>query len=183
MCQTLNFLLRNIYRIRDLLDCDSCKLLVHSLVTSRLDYCNSLLYGLPISSIQRLQKIQNMAVRLITRAKKHDLITPVLKNLHWLPVEKRIEYKIACQVFKCLTGSAPQYINSLIKPYQPPRSLRSSSSLRLETKPSKTKFVDRSFINAAPRVWNSRSYETRSCVTLDSFTSHLKTELFMKAYG
>ena len=182
LCQSLFIQLRNISRIRHFLEVDTCKLLVHSLVTSRLDYCNSQLCGLPKSTLFRLQKMQNMAARIITNKKKYDHITPVLEMLHWLPVEKRIEYKIACMVFKCLTGSAPSYLDSLIKLYKPSRSLRSSNSLMLHTPFSRTKFFDRSFTNAAPRIWNSLSYKTRSSGTYESFKAKLKTELFKVAF-
>ena len=182
VCQSVYLQLRNISRIRHLLDLDTCKILIHSLVTGRMDYCNSLLYGLPKSSLSRLQKMQNMAARILKNKKKNDHITHVLKELHWLPVENRIEYKIACLVFKCLAGSAPTYLNSHIKQYQPPRSLRSSNSLTLETHLSRTKLSDRSFTNAAPRIWNSLSYNTRSSETFDSFKTKLKTELFRRAY-
>ena len=182
LCQNLHYQIRNIYRVRHLLDEESCKILVHSLITSRLDYCNSLLHGLPKSSLQKLQKIQNTSARLVTNTRKYDHITPVLKKLHWLPIENRIEYKLACFVFKCLTGSAPAYLSTLIEIYHPPRSLRSSNSLKLSTWHSETKFLDRSFINAAPRIWNSLSYDTRSCLTFSSFSSKLKTELFHRAF-
>ena len=78
--------IRNVGCIRRYVTTDACKTLVHSLVTSRLDYGNALLYGIPKSSLTRLQKVQNSAARLITRTRKREHITPVLKSLHWLPV-------------------------------------------------------------------------------------------------
>ena len=93
------------------LDTDTCKLLVHALVTSRLDYCNSLLYGSPQKTLNRLQVMQNKAARIITKTKKSDHITPVLRSLHWLPVKKRIEYKVACLTYSCIHNeNSPQYL-------------------------------------------------------------------------
>ena len=86
--------IRNIGRIRQHLTEESCKTLVHTLVTSRLDYGNALLYGLPQMALQRLQKAQNCAARLITRTRKYEHITPVLQRLHWLPVHLRPTYKV-----------------------------------------------------------------------------------------
>jgi hypothetical protein len=183
LCQTVHFHLRNISRVRDLLDEDTCKLLVHSLVTSRLDYCNSLFYGLPASSLGRLQALQNSSARIITRTKKRDHISPVMQSLHWLPVDRRIDFKIACTVFKCIHDSAPDYLKCLIQIRKPNRTLRSSTSLLLERKMSKSKFLDRSFIHAAPAVWNSLSEKTRNCQTLASFKRSLKTEFFRSVYS
>ncbi|XP_062571108.1 uncharacterized protein LOC134233132 [Saccostrea cucullata] len=82
--------LRNIGRIRPLITEDACKTLVCSLVTSRLDYANALLYGINTTEIAKLQRIQNTAARIITRSRKREHITPILVSLHWLPIDKRI---------------------------------------------------------------------------------------------
>ena len=102
---------------------------------SKLDICNSLLYGLPQYLIDRLQAVQNCAARLVTRSRKHDHITPILKQLHWLPVYSRIKYKILLLTFKALHGLAPSYITEILQPYRSSRSLRSASK-RLLTIPS-----------------------------------------------
>lgn len=83
---------------------------IHAFITSRLDYCNSLYFGLPKSSLDRLQLVQNAAARLLTGTRKREHITPVLASLHWLPVKFRIDFKILLYVFKALHGCAPQYI-------------------------------------------------------------------------
>ena len=80
--QTIHFILNNIYRIRNVLDIDTCKLLINSLVTSRLDYCNSLLYGLPGRSLHKLQLLQNRAARVVMGTKKFEHIKPVLQSFH-----------------------------------------------------------------------------------------------------
>ena len=100
---------------------------VISLVTSRFDYCNGLLCGIPEELIRKLQRVQNNAARVITLTKKYDHITPVLKELHWLPVRRRIEFKILLLAYKCLHGTAPSYLRELLKEYVPPRTLRSTS--------------------------------------------------------
>jgi len=113
--------------------------LIHAFVTSKLENCNSILYGLPKYAIKKLQSVQNAAARLITLSKKHDHITPLLINLHWLPIEERIKYKIFLVVFKCLHGVTPSYIDDLITIYKPVRNLRSSSELLLTSKSYKLK--------------------------------------------
>ncbi|XP_062609775.1 uncharacterized protein LOC134271589 [Saccostrea cucullata] len=131
--------LRNIGRIRPLISESACKTLVCSLVTSRLDYGNALLYGICTSSLTKLQRIQDTAARIITRTKKHDHITPVLVNLHWLPVEHRIQYKLLLQTFKALNGTSPLYIQELVQVYTPRRSLRSENSMFLVQSRARTK--------------------------------------------
>ena len=90
VCRATHFHLRNIGAIRSHLTDSATASLVHSLVTSRLDYCNSLLYGLPDNQLNRLQRLQNIAARIVTRSPKHDHITPVLKELQGLPVRMRV---------------------------------------------------------------------------------------------
>ena len=118
MCSNASLAIRNIGRIRVYLDQNTTAKLVHAYVTSRLDYCNSILVGLPASSLARVQQLQNTAARLVTLTKKHEHITPVLCALHWLPVNKRIEYKVLLLTYKALHHQAPDYIKDLLSDYQ-----------------------------------------------------------------
>ena len=89
-------------------------------------------YGLPTVEHEKLQRVQNIAARLITGSSRRDHITPVLKNLHWLPVKLRITFKILLLTYKILNGQSPSYLTSLISSYKPVRSLRSSDLLLLQ---------------------------------------------------
>ena len=87
----------------------------------------TVLYGLPKFLIEKLQRVQNFSAQLFSGSYKYDHITPVLKSLHWLPVEQRIWYKIAVLGFKCVYGSAPSYLQNLVELYTPRRTLRRSN--------------------------------------------------------
>lgn len=117
ICKSAFYHLRKINLIRKYLTFDAVQLLVHALVTSKLDYCNSLLYGLPKYVIKQLQCVQNAAAHVVTASPKFSHITPVLANLHWLPIELRIEFKILTVTFKTLHGLASPYIEDLLKSY------------------------------------------------------------------
>ena len=108
VCQNCYFQIRLIRRLGKALSVESKHLLVHALVHSRLDYCNSVLVRLPWSLVQQLQSVLNSAARLIFGLKRFDHITPALMDLHWLPYPQRITYKLCMIMFKCLRGSAPQ---------------------------------------------------------------------------
>ena len=131
ICKAAFFHLRNISRIMKYLSTQMAEMLVHAFVSSRLDYCNSLLYGLPKESLKKLQHVQNVAARIVTHSRKCDHITPVLCQLHWLPIEERIVFKILLLTFKCLNGLAPPYLCDLITKYVPRRNLRSLNGNRL----------------------------------------------------
>ena len=119
---------------------------------------------------------------MITGTRKYDSITPVLRHLHWLPVKERIDFKILVMVFKALHGSAPNYIQELVTPYNPRRALRSASSLTVEVPVTRTSYGDRSFSKAGSHLWNNLPDGLRSVETLESFRGNLKTFLFKRAY-
>ena len=128
ICKFAYYQIRQLRQIRSSLDISSAIILANSLVISKLDYCNSLLSGLPKSSINRLQVVQNSLARAIyPSAKRSDHVSPLLHKLHWLPVSSRIEFKIATLTFKVLKFQQPGYMFDLIATYIPPRSLRSSN--------------------------------------------------------
>ena len=105
ICRNASFAIRKIGKLRRHLDQDSTEKLVHAFVTSRLDSCNAILYGLPDKELSKLQRIQNAAARVVTLSRKHDHFTPVMRDLHWLPVRQRIIFKLMLLTFKSLCGS------------------------------------------------------------------------------
>ena len=113
VCKSAFYHLRTISRIRKYLSTQTTEILIHAFVTSKLDHCNSLLYNVPKNVIKKLQSVQNAAARLITRSRKCDRITPILLDLHWLPVSERIEFKILLLTFKALHQQSPTYIQDL----------------------------------------------------------------------
>ena len=119
--------IRNIGRIRKHLTRDAAETVIHAFVTSKIDSSNALLYGITNTQLSRLQGLQNIAARIITYTKRTDHITPVLADLHWLPIEQRLKYKICLMVFKIMHDKAPSYLTELVQPYVPGHSrLRSS---------------------------------------------------------
>ena len=152
---------------------------MHALVTSRVDYCNSLLYGLPQTQLSKLQRVQNTAARLICNVSRFDHILPVLFRLHWLPVHFRIRSKILVITFKAIHGLGPEYIKSASR-----YSLRSNNELLLELPPERTKRTlgDRAFCVAARKLWNSLPSKIRNSGSLNNFKNMLKTHFFRLAF-
>ena len=147
-----------------------------ALVIGRLDYCNSLLYSLPDSYINKLQRVQNAAARLISNTTRFDHIFPVMKDLHWLPVKYRIMFKLVVYTFKALHGSAPTYVHQLIRPKpQSNYNLRSNTKHLLLDLPNKTKKTtgDWAFFAAAPTLWNTLPDELRALDSLKTFMARL----------
>lgn len=181
--QACFFQLRNISNIRKVLTKQSTVVLVLSLVISRLDYCNGLLAGASKVQIAKLQRIQNAAARLVSLCPKHSHITPILRELHWLPIQQRICYKIMCLTYQCLSGVAPSYLRDLICEYTPARSLRSESKhLLCIPKVKSVNFGHRSFAYFAASEWNNLPLNIRTSPTLSSFKTNIKTYLFQIAF-
>ena len=184
ICQSTYIELRRIASIRQFLTNEATKTLVTSLILSRLDYCNSLLAGIPQKHIDRLQRVMNCAARLITRSSKREHVTPLLVELHWLPIARRIEYKIATVCFNVISNTAPTYLSELFHLYVPSRALRSASDTRVFRIPNTRKKSQgqRSLSYMGPVTWNSLPFSVRHADTLSSFKSQLKTHLFSISY-
>ena len=152
-CKAAYYRITNVRRIRKYLSNQANQTLVHALITGRIDYCNSILYGLPAKQIAKLQRLQNSAARLIFKIPRFYHISPFLHTLHWLPVELRIHFKIIIITFKVIHGQAPEYLQELIRPKEDKRyNLRlCAMGIMLQT-PSLTKKTlgGRAFLAAAP---------------------------------
>ena len=183
-CRTAYIAIRQISTIRKYLTIEATKTLVCSFVLSRLDYCNSLLAGCPQHLIDKLQKVQNSAARLIFQARKHEHITPLLHSLHWLPIHARINYKLSVLCHNFFYDSSPHYLSTILTVYTPRRTLRSSSdSLTLDVpRVRSTRFGERSFSYAASKQWNSLPAELRATSSITAFKRSLKTHLFRKHF-
>ena len=178
--QGVYFQIHRISKIRRHLDDVTCARVINALVTSRLDFQNSLLLGLPQCQVERLQKAQNAAARLLTRTKKRQHITPIPMDLHWLPVRARIDYKVMLLTHKVIHNQlSPGYLRELLCLRQPGRRLRSSNDPWLLAIPrSKGVFGDRSLCVAAPGLWNSLPRWMRALSDTEAFRGQLKTLLF-----
>ncbi|XP_078139509.1 uncharacterized protein LOC144539314 [Centroberyx gerrardi] len=177
------FHLRNISKIRSLLNTADAETLIHAFVSSRLDYCNVLLSGLPNCSIKKLQLVQNAAARILTRTRKFDHITPILTSLHWLPIQARSDFKVLLLAYKSLHGLAPSYLSDLIIPYIPSRALRSQDAGYLIVPRIKKKSAgSRAFSYRAPYLWNQLPLTVREANSVKIFKSRLKTYLFSQSY-
>ena len=165
------------------LSVNATKTLVQAFISCRLDYCNSLLFGISDGLLRRLQSVQNAAARLVTGARRCNHITPVLRQLHWLPVRQRVVFKIAGLVHQSLGGLAPAYLADDCRLLSDigRRPLRSNSNniRKLLVPRTHNKLGDRSFSAAGPRLWNDLPPGLRRPgLTFDSFRQSLKTHLF-----
>ena len=157
--------LRQINHIRKYLTADATKSLVNSRVRSILDYCNSLLIGVPKTFLNKLQNVQNTDVRLVTRTSRYTHITPILSQLHWLPIQHRTKYKILTHTFKALHDESPTHIKQLLKICKPNRALRSKELvISLVVPKSRTvTYGDHNFMTIAPKLWNDLPVSVREC--------------------
>ena len=157
--------------------------LANSFIHSRLDHCNSQLYGLPNYSIHCLQKVQNTTARIVTRSVRSSHITRVLKSLHWLPVNYGIDFKICCIIHRVFSLHKPHYLSSLFSLQSNSHSLRSSSfSPLLLPYFNKKSHGFYSFSYAAPHLWNHLPNNIRTAPTQMSFRKNLNTYIFNQAF-
>ena len=182
VCKTSYFYIRLLGKLRKFLDKDAAALITHAFVTSRLDYCNSLLHGVTSALTTKLQHILNAAARIVSRTKMCNHITPVLRSLHWLPVVQRCAFKTALLTFKAIHGLAPSYLCELIRYHSAARDLRSVNDILLDVPKFTSCIGSRAFVVSASTLWNSLPYEIRTSTTISSFKSKLKTYLFLKAF-
>jgi hypothetical protein len=179
VCRLSYMQLRRLRRIKKLLPRDVLESLVHAFVTSRLDYCNSLYLGIPQNQLDRLQRIQNSAARLVTDSGAREHITPVLQDLHWLPVKQRVIFKVLLIVFKSIHNLTPQYLSQLISVHVPSRRLRSSNQNFLTIPFTRSSFVKNSvFSVAGPTIFNTLPINIRQAESVPIFKRLLKTYLF-----
>ena len=179
-----NFHIRALRHIRPFLDKSVANTVACSIVSSRLDYCNSVLYGTSATNIRKLQHVQNHLARVVSGAKRRDHITPILQDLHWLPIEYRIRYKVALITHQVLKEQQPQYLAELATRHQPARNLRSSAQNRL-AKPliNFSRLGSQSFTSASETVWNSLPNKLKLLNCKTTFKKQLKTVLFNIAYN
>ena len=179
LVKTINFHLRNIYRIRRYITVDSCHHLVRSLVLSRLDYANSLLLGISAKDRKKLQSLQNRAARIIFRCNRFEPSAPLRRELHWLPVNERVIFKILLLTYKGVNNLAPGYVAELLTEYIPGReNMRSGNKHLLTVRRTNRQVGDSAFDIAGPRHWNSLPLHIRLSPSVSVFKKLLKTHLF-----
>ena len=178
--------LRQIRSVRRSLSPDALLTLLRALVVSKVDYCNSVLAGISSAQLQRLQSVLNAAARLVFSARKSEHTTPLLRELHWLKVPERIQFRLCVLAYRCLNGTAPSYLAETLQKAADVDSrqrLRSAASSTLVVPPTRRATLgDRAFPVAAARAWNSLPPSVRAATSLQLFRRELKTNLFMRSY-
>ena len=176
--------LRRLKKVRRILGSSVTCSLVTSFVTSRLDYCNALLAGIPQSTIAPLQRVQNAAVRLVSGLRLRDHVTLSLRELHWLPIRYRIIFKLCLMMHHAHIGRSPRYIIDTLSPIANMpnrRRLRSSECSKYELPALRLKIRVRAFSYSRPAFWNSLLSELTSIMDTQTVQSRLKTHLFRLA--
>ena len=178
--------LRQIQSVRRSLPHAMLVTLLRALVISKVDYCNSVLAGVTKSQLVRLQSVLNAAARLVFSARKSEHVTPLLRELHWLKIPERIQFRLCTLAYRCLHGTAPKYLADdlhLTTATEGYRRLRSADVMTLSVPTTRRSTLgDRAFPVAAARAWNSLPASIRSSPSLDSFRRDLKTFLFRSSF-
>jgi len=172
--------LHTLFKIRRFLSEVATKTMVQTLTISKLDYCNSILNGLPNTTLEFLVRVQKAVARLISHKTRFQHISPVMKDLHWLPIKKRIEYKIVVLTFKSAHSLAPAYLTKLLHNRTNKGTRADNKNLLVVPKVKKSTFDGRSFSFTAPFLWNQLPNHFRHASSLEIFQRKLKTHLFTK---
>ena len=177
--------LKNIAFVRRYLDEKTTKMLIHNHVLTKLDYCNSLYYKLPNYQLKKLQCIMNRAARLIKGLSPRERITPILIDLHWLPIKARIIYKICVMTYQAIKFEKPKYMRELLRGFQLQTSMflrHSADPHRLDEPRSNLEIGTRGFMRCAPRLYNRLPEDIKSSENQEIFKKRLKTHLFIECY-
>ena len=180
ICRSTHSHHRNIEKVRNLIATDAAAQIIHVLTSSRLDFCNSILYNLPNNKIVRLQRIYNQTARILTRSSQRNHITPVLRALHWLRINDRINFKILILTHKAFNGSAPEYLCDLITKQNVSVHTRRAEDCYILSLPPISKscansFFERSFMYAALTLRNKISQDMK-LLDFVRFKGSIKTE-------
>ena len=171
ICSSSYKLLRNLASVRKFLSPDDLRILVQSIIVSRIDNCNSLLYGVLACNLNKLQKLQNACARMIYGKRKFEHVTPLLHELHWLPIRQRIVFKILLFVFKFFQNSLPIYLMDSLQ-------VSERGEVMLKVPRTSTPYGDRAFSSCAPKLWNALPLHIRSSNSINYFRKQLKHHLF-----
>jgi len=179
VCRGGYYHLRQLRPLKRCMTVEAIKTLTHAFIGSRLDYCNALYCGITEGLLNRLQSVQNAAARLVTGVGRREHISPVLRQLHWLPVRQRVQFKLATLVYRSLAGTVPAYLSDDCRLYVGTRSLRSADSRTCVVRRARNSYGDRCFATAGPGLWNSLPQQLRqSDISYNHFKTLLKTFLF-----
>ena len=181
-CKSVSLYLRKLGKVRPLLTFDATQSLLNAFVISRLDYCNSLLAGVSQCLINRLQRLQNWAVRILFKLSKYEHVSYYLSEVHWLPVAQRINFKILLLVFKCINNEAPLYLKDTLLPHKPSRALRSNNKMLLELPCIKTNYGEKAFSFYGAKSWNKLPLSIKESPSVEIFKKRIKTYLFTQTY-
>ena len=185
VAQSCYFHLRRIRSIRDRLDRETACHLVCALILTRLDYCNAMLADLPQATLAPLQRVLHAAARIVMDLRPYDHVTPALRELHWLPIQHRISFKLCSLTHSGLYGNSPEYLRNLLRPVAdvPARaSLRSASVRDLVVPATRLRMSERAFSVAGPKSWNLLPSNLKLITDRNRFRQGLKTHLYRQAY-
>ena len=178
--------LRQLRSVRRCLPQQALLTLIRALIISKVDYCCSLLVGVSGHLLDRLQSVLNAAARFVFFARRSEHITPLLRDLHWLRVPERIQFRLCVLAYRCLNGTAPSYLADSIcrvADVEGRRHLRSSATTTVIVPPVRRSTLgDRSFPVTAPRAWNRLPSAVRASPSLITLRRELKTFLYHSSF-
>ena len=187
-CQAASWNLKQIRMVRSQLDRESCEILTCNVVLSHLDYVNSNLFGIHKYLLNRMQRVQNWAAKIVLNVQKQCNSVKCLHELHWFPIVARIEYKILTIVHKCLNDNkAPVYLKNLLIHSNQINSgicagqwLNDSEHILIVPYAKYKAFGRRAFSVYALRLWNHQPIRLQNISRYEHFKVQLKTFLFVK---